>query len=362
MDGRAPCLAASSAALFLLSRVRLEDLVVERREKLTPSRWPDFVFCHLGAWRMSPARPVCWRTFRPERTPGAERQRVFRQGDVLYGRLRPYLNKVYLAEGEVHTGICSGEFFVLTARLDRVLPLFLRQLLASSPIADAVKGMQFGSALPRLQLKDLLKLQVPLPPLRVQAKVEEGLRQDRERLRQHGLAFRRGGATMRKAFEASLASGAPYAARQLAGPGDEQAYPNALPSDYVATVRGRRIVRTPIRACAGEVMNAGRTAAATSTACEAGASRLPLLLAGAALRLLHPGPAGHAAQAGLLARRDRPGLAAHRAVGPEVRLGAARGPLFAARPGAAQVVDRAAPAGRGRRCWPLASVDPGEAR
>ena len=31
----------------------------------------------------------------------------FRPGDVLYGRLRPYLNKVFLAD---FTGLCSGEF------------------------------------------------------------------------------------------------------------------------------------------------------------------------------------------------------------------------------------------------------------
>src|SRR5438874_9218088 len=34
----------------------------------------------------------------------------FQPGDVLYGRLRPYLNKVLLAEIE---GLCSSEFIVL---------------------------------------------------------------------------------------------------------------------------------------------------------------------------------------------------------------------------------------------------------
>jgi type I restriction enzyme S subunit len=37
----------------------------------------------------------------------------FSRGDVLYGKMRPYLNKVWLAEFD---GLCSAEFLVFAQR------------------------------------------------------------------------------------------------------------------------------------------------------------------------------------------------------------------------------------------------------
>ena len=39
----------------------------------------------------------------------------FSIGDVLFARLRPYLNKVYRAEAD---GVCSTEFHVIRVRRD----------------------------------------------------------------------------------------------------------------------------------------------------------------------------------------------------------------------------------------------------
>lgn len=219
---------------------RVDELVVERRENLTPLRWPDFLFCYLGLENVT-GQTGMLDAFAPKLGRDVQSTSgVFRKGDILYGRLRPYLNKVYLAEGAVHTGICSGEFFVLTPRPDRIRAVFLRELLASSHIADAVKGMQFGSSLPRLQLKDLMKLAVPVPPLAAQEEIETSLLEERNRFRSYADAAKTGGAEIRKAFEAALADGAPLKVRNLATPIPTEAFPNALPSEHIATVRGRR--------------------------------------------------------------------------------------------------------------------------
>src|SRR5437764_462872 len=92
------------------------ELVSERRESLEPSQFPDFLFNYVGLEHVEGLTgdlvsfdPVSGRQIR-------SRSKIFRAGDVLYGRLRPYLNKVFVAEGSVTTGICSGEFYVLIPR------------------------------------------------------------------------------------------------------------------------------------------------------------------------------------------------------------------------------------------------------
>ncbi len=91
----------------------------------------------------------------------------FYKDDVLYGRLRPYLNKVYLANKPIEEGLCSNEFIVLTCK-EAVLPEFLRTILTSPLVLDKVSSMQAGAALPRIGSKDLLDIVVPIPPIEIQ--------------------------------------------------------------------------------------------------------------------------------------------------------------------------------------------------
>ena len=102
----------------------------------------------------------------------------------MYGRLRPYLNKVFLACREVPEGICSGEFYVLVPETGLVLPHFARALLASKYVQGVVAGLLTGSALPRLQLEDLLAIEVPLPPIAQQKFIEEFIVREDERRRE----------------------------------------------------------------------------------------------------------------------------------------------------------------------------------
>jgi hypothetical protein len=202
-------------AVAAYPQVRLAELVTERRETVHPGRWPDFCFAYLGLEHVAPQTGFL-EGFTPRR--GREvrsASRVFRRDDVLYGRLRPYLNKVHLAAEPVACGICSGEFLVLTPDQERVRPLVLRELLASAYVADAVKGQALGSALPRLQLADLLAQRVPLPPLEVQAELEAELVHARAALARTVALARSGGGRIRAAFEAAMRDGGPMPA-----PGD----------------------------------------------------------------------------------------------------------------------------------------------
>jgi type I restriction enzyme S subunit len=81
---------------------------------------------------------------------------VFKKGHILFPKLRPYLNKVYLAEFD---GICSTEFHVFEAT--KVLNEFLTIYLRSDLIVNQTKHLMTGNTLPRLQTEDINNLPVP---------------------------------------------------------------------------------------------------------------------------------------------------------------------------------------------------------
>ncbi|HQR70347.1 MAG TPA: restriction endonuclease subunit S [Burkholderiaceae bacterium] len=156
---------------------RVGDIAVERKETIDPQAFADHLFAYVG---LEHVESLTGDLLDCQPTLGAaikSRSKVFRQGDVLYGRLRPYLNKVLAAESSIGDGICSGEFLVLAPRKDVVVPLFLRFLLASSWVHGVVSRLQAGSTHPRLSIDDLLEMQVPVPPLADQIAVVELLRQ-----------------------------------------------------------------------------------------------------------------------------------------------------------------------------------------
>lgn len=84
----------------------------------------------------------------------------FEPGDILFGRMRPYLNKVWLAE---FNGVCSGEAVVLRPNKQKVDPIFLQGLLLSQITLNQVVPLQSGTSLPRVSASDVLSIKLPIP-------------------------------------------------------------------------------------------------------------------------------------------------------------------------------------------------------
>lgn len=87
----------------------------------------------------------------------------FKKGDVLFPKLRPYLNKVHLAQFD---GYCSTEFMVFEAR--NILPEYLTIILRSNVVLAQTKHLMTGNTHPRLQPEDVEDLILPYPPVKVQ--------------------------------------------------------------------------------------------------------------------------------------------------------------------------------------------------
>jgi len=83
----------------------------------------------------------------------------FRGADVLFGKLRPYLAKVYLATS---AGVCSGEFLVLRPKAI-VIPRFLQLLLLNPVFIDQVNSSTFGAKMPRADWSFIGNLKLSIP-------------------------------------------------------------------------------------------------------------------------------------------------------------------------------------------------------
>jgi len=98
---------------------------------------------------------------------------AFAPGDVLYGKLRPYLNKVVVAP---KSGFCTTEIIPLRPEAF-LLPEFLRFYLRSQTFLRYTAQKNYGMKMPRLGTKDLEAAEIPVPPpfeqKRIVAKVDE---------------------------------------------------------------------------------------------------------------------------------------------------------------------------------------------
>jgi len=98
----------------------------------------------------------------------------FQAGDVLYGRLRPYLNKVLRPSFE---GLCSAEFIVFP-RSEHLDPAYLQYFLNSSQFVGFASHLNAGDR-PRVDFEQIASFPIPVPPLaeqrRIVAAIEEHL-------------------------------------------------------------------------------------------------------------------------------------------------------------------------------------------
>ena len=133
---------------------------------------------------------------------------AFQEGQILYGRLRPYLNKHDIAS---FSGVCSTDILVFEASVlvanvlvDKFfnLPFFIEYVVANS------KGIN----LPRVSEKTILNTTFPLPPLSEQQRIVERIEElfakldeAKERLQEVAESFAvRKAALLHKAFTGEL--------------------------------------------------------------------------------------------------------------------------------------------------------------
>ena len=92
---------------------------------------------------------------------------VFKKGDVLFGKLRPYLEKYYVAEFD---GKCTGE--ILAFKPKRIESRFLFYCMASSWFIERCNMLAYGAKMPRVNWPtQLAQFNLPISPLSEQQRI-----------------------------------------------------------------------------------------------------------------------------------------------------------------------------------------------
>lgn len=95
----------------------------------------------------------------------------FKTRDILFGKLRPYLAKVYLAEFD---GNAVGDVFVYRSKRN-VSPKFAQYLMLSSRYIDVINSSTVGAKMPRVSSDFIADLPTAIPPLEEQQAIADYL-------------------------------------------------------------------------------------------------------------------------------------------------------------------------------------------
>ncbi len=140
----------------------LGDVIEPRRVKADPQATPNAKF--VGMEHVEAHTTKLLGTT----TAGAMKSsaNAFKRGDVLYGRLRPYLNKVHQPDFD---GLCSGEFVVMPDN-DAISGAFLKHRLSAYDFVDFASHLNAGDR-PRVDFGQLQSFALALPPKNEQTRI-----------------------------------------------------------------------------------------------------------------------------------------------------------------------------------------------
>ena len=137
---------------------RFGDIATPRKDRLDPRKAGAQEFCieleHIeqGAGRLLGSAST---------GDQSSLKSIFQAGDVLFGKLRAYLRKYWLADRE---GVCSTEIWALMAHRRLVTPEFLFQLVTADQFIEAA-STAYGTHMPRSDWNVVKNYEVVTPEL-----------------------------------------------------------------------------------------------------------------------------------------------------------------------------------------------------
>lgn len=92
----------------------------------------------------------------------------FKEGNILFGKLRPYLAKVTIP---TQKGVCSGEFLVLNVACSYIYNEFIKCFLLSNNIIELISMSTYGAKMPRAEWSFIGNVKIGIPPLKEQHQI-----------------------------------------------------------------------------------------------------------------------------------------------------------------------------------------------
>ncbi len=143
-------------------KTTLGEITAPSRERALPSDFPDVPYVGLEHVESQTMKLLGHGYAREVRSSCMQ----FSKDDVLYGKMRPYLNKVWVAQFD---GLCSAEFLVFPKSDALHNPFLAAQLNAEDFVTFA--NEQVSGERPRVDFEKLSHFPVLLPPLAEQERI-----------------------------------------------------------------------------------------------------------------------------------------------------------------------------------------------
>jgi len=152
--------------------VKLKEVLREDRQTIDPQQYPDkeFFLVTMDCVESDSGRLLKFIKCRGKEIKSMKYK--FNTNHVLYGKLRPYLNKVYVPDRE---GICTTEFipFIVTGALREYVAFCLRR----REVVNFAMSHITGTRQPRVIIDAFLECPIPLAPLEEQKRIISRLEQ-----------------------------------------------------------------------------------------------------------------------------------------------------------------------------------------
>ena len=113
---------------------------------------------------------------------------IFKCGDILYSKLRPYLLKILVAP---NNGICTPEIVPFNL-YGKVNAYYIVEFLKSPYVDQVINSVTYGVKMPRVGTETMTSLLVPLPPISEQARIITKLRCVLPEVQSYNTAYEKG--------------------------------------------------------------------------------------------------------------------------------------------------------------------------
>jgi len=143
------------------TRVKLAEVVDFRSSQVDPKRQPYSEMLHVGPEHIaSNTGEISWQNVRTATEDGVKSGKYkFESGDLIYSKIRPYLNKVAVADRE---GICSADMYALH-NPQKITIEFLHFLLMSNDFLNYAETLSNRANIPKLNRGQLSGYEFDLP-------------------------------------------------------------------------------------------------------------------------------------------------------------------------------------------------------
>lgn len=152
------------------TRVRLGDVLRLRKEIVHPRDNPSGPAVFVGLEHIESGTGRRIGQLEVEKSSLTGRKPVFKKGDIVYGYLRPYLNKVWVADFD---GLCSVDQYVYSVDAKAADPRFIAWFLRSPVFLGRAPIASSPGQLPRIRTEEVAAVEVDLPRLADQHRIVE---------------------------------------------------------------------------------------------------------------------------------------------------------------------------------------------